>query len=201
MEDPRVMVKYIKILVPSFHDHGLFNQMNKVHTSATHPLPHYLCLEYEKIDYITCILMDKTESKCRKLRTGAITWSPAYTNICLLLLYWQLRKTNIEDHNSNVRQVSSLQNKLKFTYYPTMTKDQIIHELKLAHKQRIKTKNMAESLSLEYMTRLAMGKEEASDMKSAVYLRNINRIEGQRRGVRNIKIMEGKAKGGKHHTD
>ena len=42
------------------------------------------------------------------------------------------------------------------------------------------------------MTRLANAKEEAGEMKAAVYLRNRNRIENQRRIARNIKRMEGK---------
>ena len=49
---------------------------------------------------------------------------------------------------------------------------------------------MAESLSLEFRKRLTMAKEEAGEMADAVYLRNRNRIEGQRRVARNIKRME-----------
>ena len=55
---------------------------------------------------------------------------------------------------------------------------------------------MAESLSLEYQTRLALSKEEGGELKETVYLRNINRIEGQRMYFRNISRMEGKVKGG-----
>ena len=65
-----------------------------------------------------------------------------------------------------------------------MTKDQIILEIQLAHKQRIKIKQMAESLSLEYRTRLANAKEEVGEMEAATYLRNRNRIEYQRKVAR-----------------
>ena len=57
--------------------------------------------------------MDIAESKCRKLHTGEIPWSPAYKKVNLLLLYWQLRKSYINGLNSNVRQLIVLQNKLK----------------------------------------------------------------------------------------
>ena len=56
---------------------------------------------------------------------------------------------------------------------------------------------MAESLSLEYIHKLAMAKEEAGELNAAVYLRNRNRIESQRRIVRYVKRMEGKSKGGR----
>ena len=51
---------------------------------------------------------------------------------------------------------------------------------------------MAESLSLEYQTRLSWAKEEAVELKAVVYLHNRNRIEGQRRLFQNICRMEGK---------
>ena len=41
-----------------------------------------------------------------------------------------------------------------------------------------------------------MAKEEAGETKAAVYLRNQNRIEEQRRVARNVKRMEGKIKRG-----
>ena len=196
MEDPRVVAKYIELLTKYFEEHNLFGRMNKLHTAATYPLPQHLRIEYEEIDKIAGELMDKAEKKCRKLHTGEIPWSPAYKKICLILQYWHLRKAYINSRNTNVRQLIVLQNKLKITYDCTLTKEQILEEIKFSNKQRIKIKKMAESLSLEFRTRLAMAKEEAGEVKAAVYLRNRNRIEGQRRVARNIKRMEGKAKGG-----
>ena len=43
---------------------------------------------------------------------------------------------------------------------------------------------------------MEIAKEKAGEMKSAVYLRNRNKIEGQTRVARNINRMEGKAEGG-----
>ena len=55
---------------------------------------------------------------------------------------------------------------------------------------------MAESLSLEYRTKLALAKEEAGEGKAANYLRSLNRIEGQRKLFQNIRAMEKKLRGG-----
>ena len=87
MVDPRVVARYTQILSASFHEHDLFQRMNKVHYFAVYPLPQLWCIEYEEIDHITCILMDKAELKCRKLHTGEIPWSLAYKRVNLLLLY------------------------------------------------------------------------------------------------------------------
>ena len=55
---------------------------------------------------------------------------------------------------------------------------------------------LADSLSLEYRTQLALAKEETGELKAATFLRNMNHEEAQRRIFRNIRHMEGKVKGG-----
>ena len=47
---------------------------------------------------------------------------------------------------------------------------------------------MTESLSIEYRHRLSIAKEEAVEIKAAAYLRNLNRVEAQRRIHRNIRV-------------
>jgi hypothetical protein len=71
----------------------------------------------------------------------------------------------------------------------------IVQEVVKASKDRKKSKVLAESLSREYRTRLAIAKEEAGEMTAATYLKTRNRIEAQRRLYRNIRYMEGKIKG------
>ena len=55
---------------------------------------------------------------------------------------------------------------------------------------------MAENLRLEYHTQLAMAKEEDGELKATVFLQNSSNIKAQRRLFRNIRRLEGKAKGG-----
>ena len=55
---------------------------------------------------------------------------------------------------------------------------------------------MAESLSLEYRQQLAAAKEAAGEITAATYIRNLNRVEQQRRVFQNIRRMEDKVKGG-----
>lgn len=97
--------------------------------------------------------------------------------------------------HTNVRQLQTQQNKLNITYV-ALTELEVIIELKAAYKQRKKLKTMANDLSLEYRMKLALVKEEAGEIKAAVFLRNQNRIEDQRRFARNVRRMEGKMKGG-----
>ena len=50
---------------------------------------------------------------------------------------------------------------------------------------------MAESLSIEYRTQLAISREETNEGDAATYLRLLNHIEVQRKLLENTKVMEG----------
>ena len=54
---------------------------------------------------------------------------------------------------------------------------------------------MVESFCLEYRNQLAMSKEEAIELSAAVFLRNSNYVEVQRRLFRNTRHMEGNING------
>ena len=69
-------------------------------------------------------------------------------------------------------------------------------EITSAHGKRKKCKEIAESLSYEYRTQLALAKEKAGETTAANFLRNMNSVEATRRLFRNIRRIEGKMKGG-----
>ena len=175
---------------------NVYQRMDNLHRRTTYPLSPDLEFEYELLDEEIETFMAAAELQCRKLRTGDIPWSPAYKRICLLLTYWFMRKDYSLGLHTNVRQLITLQNKLALEYNPNLSTTEIVTEIKLVCKQRKKIKIMANDLSIEYRTKLAMVKEEAGEMKAAVFLRNQNRIEEQRRVARNVRRMEGKIKGG-----
>ena len=94
----------------------LYNRMNYIHENMQDPLPQYLQDEYESIDSILQSKMIMAERKCRRLKTGTHSWSPAYNHINVLLDYWRMRRTHKLGMHNNVRQLIVLQNKLKIIY-------------------------------------------------------------------------------------
>ena len=132
----------------------------------------------------------------QKIHTGSTPWSPVYKHACINLESWLKRRSHFKKKHRNVRQLIVLKKKLKLVYDPTLTLSDIEEQIKLAHNSRKKCKQMAESLSLDYRTQLALAKEEVGELDAAVYLRNVNHLEAQRRLFRNIRHMEGKIKGG-----
>ena len=107
-----------------------------------------------------------------------------------------MRKTYFNGLHHNVRQLIFLQRKAKIVYDPTLNLQSITLNIKRAYKERKKCMQLAESLILEYRTQLVLAKEEAGEIKAAIFLRNMNHVEAQRRLFRNIRHMEGKIKGG-----
>ena len=67
------------------HQHDLFQKMNDLHQQTQVQWTNVMAQEFEKIDKTIGRLMDDAESKCRKLRTGAVPWSPTYKKYALHL--------------------------------------------------------------------------------------------------------------------
>ena len=110
--------------------------------------------------------------------------------------YWRMRRLYALGVHRNVRQLITLQNKLKITYDKSLSVHDIEEKIKETYRQRLKIKRMAESLSLEYRSQLAAAKEAAGQIKAATYIRSLNQIERQRKLFQNIRFMEKKIFGG-----
>ena len=76
--------------------------MDAIHKNTTFPLSHQLVDEYKAINVSVYRLVDEAERQCRKIRTGSIPWSPAYTKTCLLLDYWYNSQTYADRERTHV---------------------------------------------------------------------------------------------------
>ena len=196
MKDPRCVKRYNDKLDEDCEREQIYYNMDSLHNMSTDPLTAAHQVEYEEIDKQLCEMMEAAELQCRKLCTGAIAWSPTYKMVMLALKYWRMRKTYKLGLHRNIRQLIVLQNKLKIKYNKNLILSDIIKKIQSTARHRLKIKIMAVSLSLEYRTKLALAKEEAGEVKAAVYICNLNRIEQERKLFQNIRIMENRIKGG-----
>ena len=196
LDDPRVVEKYLTYLHCSMKEHNLFERMDLLHSQTVYPLPQHLIDEYEAIDVLVNRLMEEAEQNCRKIRAGNIPWSPALQKARRTVEYWVRRKKHMKGEIDNTRYLIRLQNKLRIEYDPTLSIEDVETNIVKAYERRKACKAEAESLSPEYRTQLALAKEAAGNIKMAIHLRNMNRIEGVRRMFRNIRYMEGKIRGG-----
>ena len=92
VEDPRVVKQYLNHLYTNMNKRNLFCRMESCHRATVYPLPPNIAHDYETIDDEVCKLMTEAEAQCRKIRAGAIKWSPAYQHASLTLEYWLKRR-------------------------------------------------------------------------------------------------------------
>ena len=79
---------------------------------------------------------------------------------------------------------------MNIIYTATTSQHGIKTRIRECIRRRKNVKDIAESLSIEHRTQLALAREEAGLENAAVYLRGLNRIENQRRLFQNIRVME-----------
>ena len=120
--------------------------------------------------------MDVAERQCQKLHTGRIPWYPVYKKYCQKLEYWLNRRSHYKKEHRNVRQLIFIQNILNIVYNTDLSLADIENKIISSHKERKKCKLLAESLSYEYRTQLALAKEEDGEIKAATFLRIANNI-------------------------
>ena len=196
MEDPRVVKKYNDYLHKKCMEENLYVQWDNLHKKATSTLSHEMINAYENLDKVLEDHMEKAELQCRKLKMGQIPWSPSYKKIQLEFDYWRMRSKYKLGLYKNVRKLQVLQNQLHIVYDKKLSLYEIETKIKECYQKKKNIVLMSESLSLEYRQQLAAAKEADGEIKAATYLRNLNRIERQRRLFQNIRRMEDKQKGG-----
>ena len=81
-----------------------------------------------------------------------------------------MRRSHCLGLHKNVRQLIVLQNKLKIEYVSTISLGTIDRNIRKVYGKRNKILKLAESLSLEYRTKLALAKEEGGEVKAVTYL-------------------------------
>ena len=188
--------KYLEHLHQAIEEADMYQQMNTLHARTVHPLPPHLADEYKDLDVELCACMDRAEEHCRKFKTGRHKWSPACRRAKKELEYWQERLSHSKGLCNNVKRLQKLQRKLKIQYDLTLTQDDLLVKVKDAFAERRRCNKALESPSREYRHRPAAAKEDAGNIKAAMHLRNMNRIEAQRQLFWNIRYMKEKLSAG-----
>ena len=96
----------------------------------------------------------------------------------------------------NVKLLITMQKQADITFERGLSILEVLKRLADARRERRRCKDIAESLQIEYRHDLAAAKEAAGNIKAAVHLRNMNRVEATRKMHQNIRYMEGKLSAG-----
>ena len=190
--DPRVRKKYLKQLHKTLLEKNIYVQMEEIiKTASTGLLPSDI-ITYESIDALLTSAMYEAESKCWKLRTGIIKWSPLYQKACDRVTYWTLMRKDAFAQKVNKRKIVSLRAKLGIKHATPVGITEIDDSLQTAIKNRKLCKQHAEDLQLEYRHRLAKAKEQEDNIPAATHINNLTQQENTRILFRRIRYLEKK---------
>ena len=175
---------------------NLHTRMDTLHSRTVYPLPPHLAREYEQLDTESCKYMELAEKKCRKFRMGGVPFSPTYQRAVATIEYWMRRLSYEQGTCRNVRQLMVLRNQADIPFERDLSILEILKRTHEARRERRRCKDTAVSLQVECHHDLAAAKEAAGNIKAAVHLRNMNRVEATRKMHQNIRYMEGKISAG-----
>ena len=173
--DPRLVDRYINLLLPQLRQHNLIRRLRTVqseaHNNGWNPT---LEKEYNDINKLQIQLRRQVETKVRKLRSGGIPWSPAlHKHRDTILALWLLIKKR------NRRQVSNrliLRTLEKTDLQDAYTKnyDELQHLLTNAFSEYKNTRAQAESLRDEFLPSLAQAR---ADRRGTSYDQELQQLQ------------------------
>jgi hypothetical protein len=89
--DPRVVAQYNELLEKHCKEADMFNRAVDLACVASIPLSPAQAEEWEDLDRIVAAGMELAEKKCRKIRTGRISWTPELSILCMWEKAWSLK--------------------------------------------------------------------------------------------------------------
>ena len=186
-EDPRVVSKFNSDYHKLLHQHQLPQALYHLSESIHNTLSTTQQQEYERIDRLRVQCLLQAESKCRKLKTGNVEFSPIVQHQRHLIRFWKLllkRKNGIKvDTRYLTRWERKLQ--LKNTFSTPLS---VIHSnIKTASKKYLILKKNHSSLRDEWIEQLASAKAQAGQEDSATILQNLRQREKMRQAFRQIR--------------
>ena len=179
LEDPRVVHKYQMLLLTYCRDNDLFIRAHNLRRRSVYPLPPELQREYEALDAIRVNGMNYAERHCRKLKMGAIPWSPQYKAARDTVYLWNLVVKKMVGCHVHARKIIKLRRRLNIPTTLLSLEDarSKLEEALVVYKE---LKQDAKELRLSHLDSLAEAQAEEGNVKVASKLRELKHRERQR---------------------
>ena len=191
--DPRIVDKYLQLLVPKLHQQGLLKDLQILSNQAhNHGWSSQLEEEYNRINQLQLQIRRDTERQLRKLRTGGIPWSPQlqrHRDTIWVLTLLIRKRSQRQVSNRLIRRILK-RTDLTNAYHMSLA--QLQQTLSQAFTNYKHARTQADSLRKDFLPSLAQARSERNNSDPDTELQNLLRIENQRRVARNVKRMRGK---------
>jgi hypothetical protein len=90
LQDPRIVNKYNELLKEKLEEHDVLNHITILETSITGRISAAQIKEYNILDSLRIQAVTFAQQRCRKLRMGAVPYSPALSLAGKKIRAWKL---------------------------------------------------------------------------------------------------------------
>ena len=188
LDDPRVVDRYNTLLHNYFKEHNLFSRVKSLDQEfqeQQHWTPN-MVKKYDEVDKIREQGMNYAEKKCRKLRMGAVAWSPAIQKKRNTILFWTLLKRRRKGCHVSMRRILRLKKRLGITNESQLSDSEINTKLDESYVQYKKIKKRDLEERLNYQEALAQAKADKEDKDAVKILRQMQQREATKRAYAQI---------------
>ena len=187
IEDPRVVAKFNKDYHLLLQRHNLHSSLHHLMSTMQSPMTPAHSQEFERIDQLRIKCMLKAESKCRRLKTGNIDFSPVVQHQRDLYRFWSLILKRKQGKKIDTKYLSRWEKKLHLQHTFSTSISNIKLNIASAKSQYMHLKKHHSSLRDEWLEQLAAAKAQQGQKNSVSILHNLRQREKMRQAFRQIR--------------
>ena len=188
--DPRVVQRYNKVLHQFYQEHDLATRVFRLEVDISQrPWSPALAAEWEAVDALRLAGIQLAESKCRRLRTGALPWSPQLGRALLLHRYWDRLLHRAKGYKVSWRYLCRLSRKLGQTIPTELRVEDLRPQADAAWEAYKNLRRDANSQRTSYLAQLAQARADAGLESQAAAVRVMAQRERKRRDARLLRSI------------
>ena len=194
--DPKIRNRFIKDYESHLRQHNAEARLYSLQNSLTIPLGPQAVEELEEIFEIRHEGIKIAESKCRKLRMGAVPYSEEFRVASKTIELWRAVESKKKGAKYSMSKLRRLEKTLNIHNGLNLTLPEIKSNIQTAYKSYWKVKKEAKQHRLNYLERKAQDIADESGTDATNVYKQLMQRESQRLAARRVKYTLRKLKGG-----
>jgi hypothetical protein len=187
-EDPALVQKFLNTYEDQLQQHNLINRAFSLQSRLTVPITFDDQREFEAIDHLRIQCMLRAEHSCRKLKMGAVQWSPLLQATKDRIALWKAAMSMKRRTQINGRSLRRLERKAGILHTQQFTIIEMQTFLSEAFSEYYSIKKDAKNIRLTWLEGLALRREESMPNAGNQY-KQLIRKEKQRQAARRVKSV------------
>jgi len=186
LEDPAVVERFVSHYTAYLKKTKLPDQLKALRSNIPHLTIDEIEKEYDRLDRIRVKGILQAEKLCRKLKMGALYWTPELAEIHTSLNYWNKAVKRTQGRKIDTRHLNRLALAAGAPQYASLTKEQIHEGLYLTRKRYRQYKKVHVESRSKFREALAARYEEMGKGKAKSMVKTLTHKETTRANNRMI---------------